>query len=149
VSKTDLRQALTALEPKTKAAKLREVMPLIEEKIKDGVRIAEILSVLQAGGLELTEGTLKSYLHRSRKKQSKPAERYVEPGDGRADDSGPSEKADEVANLEGRGQDTSVPASPVSMQDLDRIMKPDPVVQANELAQYERIGKQQRRNHKS
>jgi len=35
--KSDLTQALTAIEPKTKAAKVREVMPVIEQRIAAGV----------------------------------------------------------------------------------------------------------------
>ena len=34
------------------------------------------------------------------------------------------------------------------MQELDRLMKPDPVQQAEKLARYERLAKQQRRSRK-
>ncbi|WP_234909671.1 hypothetical protein [Xanthomonas citri] len=66
--KSDLTQALTAIEPKTKAAKVREVMPVIEQRIAAGVRIADILKTLKDSGIDLTEATLKSYLYRYRKK---------------------------------------------------------------------------------
>lgn len=66
--KSDLTQALTAIEPKTKAAKVREVMPVIEQRIAAGVRIADILKTLKDSGIDLTEATLKSYLYRYRRK---------------------------------------------------------------------------------
>lgn len=65
----DVVQALTALEPKTKAAKVREVMPLIEQRISAGVRIVDVLKALRESGIDLTEATLKSYLYRYRQKQ--------------------------------------------------------------------------------
>lgn len=68
----DLAQALTALEPKTKVARVREVMPVIEERIAAGVRIADIAKTLQDSGIDLTEATLKSYLYQHRKKKRKP-----------------------------------------------------------------------------
>jgi hypothetical protein len=36
----------------------------------------------------------------------------------------------------------------MSMQELDRLMKPDPAEQAEKLARYERLAKQQRRSRK-
>lgn len=59
------------MEPKTKASRVREVLPAIEQKLAEGVRIADILRTLSDGGLELTEGTLKSYLSRHRKRATK------------------------------------------------------------------------------
>ncbi|WP_231674477.1 hypothetical protein [Ralstonia pseudosolanacearum] len=76
--KSDLTQALTAMEPKTKAAKVREVMPVIEQRIAAGVRIADILKTLQGRGIDLTEATLKSYLYRYRRKQGKAVRRQTE-----------------------------------------------------------------------
>lgn len=38
----NLEKSLTALEPKTKVARVREVMSVIEERIAAGVRIADI-----------------------------------------------------------------------------------------------------------
>lgn len=35
------------------------------------------------------------------------------------------------------------------MQELDRLMNPDPAEQAEKMARYERLGKQQRRNHRT
>lgn len=124
--KTDLTQALMAIEPKSKAAKVREVMPVIEQRIAAGVRIADILKALKDSGLELSEATLKSYLYRYRKKQG---------------------KTGESVSYETKPE-PSTSSGPVSMQELDRLMKPDPAKQAEDLAHYERLAKQQRRSHK-
>lgn len=55
------------MEPKTKAARVRDVLPAIEQKVAEGVRIADIVRTLNNAGLELTVGTLKSYLSRHRR----------------------------------------------------------------------------------
>lgn len=130
MSSTDLRQALTAMEPKTKAAKVREVMPVIEQKIAAGVRIADIVTVLKDGGVDMSEATLTNYLYRFRKKR-KTAGRQAEPVGASS-----AEVPAQAAPL------------PVSMQELDRLMHPDPAGQAEEMAHYERVAKQQRRNRK-
>ncbi|WP_286613189.1 hypothetical protein [Variovorax jilinensis] len=54
------------MEPKTKAARLREILPAITQKIAEGVRVADIVRTLREQGLELSEGTLKNYLSRHR-----------------------------------------------------------------------------------
>lgn len=139
--KNDLTQALTAIEPKSKAAKVREVMPVIEQRIAAGVRIADILKALKDSGLELTKATLKSYLYRYRKKQRvKMVERQVQPVGSRSAGTptpAPSQESSEPPT----------PREPISMQQLDRLMKPDPAEQAEKLARYERLAKQQRRSH--
>ncbi|MEX3614424.1 MAG: conjugal transfer protein TraD [Burkholderia gladioli] len=145
--KTDLTQALTAIEPKTKAAKVREVMPVIEQRIAAGVRIADILKTLQDSGIELTEATLKSYLYRYRKKQGKTVGRQAEPVGPRSDNAPASTQTDESVSYE-TDSEPSTSSEPVSMQELDRLMKPDPAKQAEDLARYERLAKQQRRSRK-
>jgi hypothetical protein len=141
-----LAGALKALTPKTKAGMVRDLMPLIEEKIDQGVRISDILEVLKAGGLELSEGTFKNYLHRVRSRHGKP----------RMDRSVPSkddqERRSEVEGPAARAPDAGQQGPPtvaVSMPDLDRLIKPDPTEQADELARYERLAKQQRRSQRS
>ncbi len=46
------------LKPRTKAARLRALMGLIEAKLKKGVQHADILEWLNGEGLELTERTI-------------------------------------------------------------------------------------------
>ena len=65
----DLTNALMAVGPESKAAKIRQVMPLIEQQISAGVRLQVILDVLIQQGVELSMPTLKSYLQRYRKAQ--------------------------------------------------------------------------------
>ncbi|ARU20782.1 glutathione ABC transporter permease GsiD [Ralstonia solanacearum] len=138
------------MEPKTKAAKVREVMPVIEQRIAAGVRIADILKTLQGRGIDLTEATLKSYLYRYRRKQGKAVRRQTElVGTRRAADLPASTQPGESVSYETEAPGTSPSRGPISMQELDRLMKPDPEEQAEKLARYERLGKQQRRNHRT
>ncbi|CAJ3333245.1 Uncharacterised protein [Burkholderia pseudomallei] len=146
--KSDLTQALTAIEPKTKAAKVREVMPVIEQRIAAGVRIADILKTLKDSGIDLTEATLKSYLYRYRKKQGKTVGRQAEPVAPRSNSAPASTQSGESVSYETESE-PSTSGGPVSMQELDRLMNPDPAEQAEKMARYERLGKQQRRNHRT
>ncbi|SAK83304.1 hypothetical protein AWB77_04268 [Caballeronia fortuita] len=150
----DVMQALTALEPKTKAAKVREVMPVIEQRIAAGVRIADILKALRDSGIDLSEATLKSYLYRYRQKTHVERENAGQriPSNARQasatepvsqrhyPDSSSINDSDSPANRASQG--------PISMQELDRLMKPDPAEQAEKLERYERLAKQQRRSRK-
>lgn len=154
----DVVQALTALEPKTKAAKVREVMPLIEQRLSAGVRIVDVLKALRANGIDLTEATLKSYLYRYRQKQQVEQETtgqklpanvqqpsVTEPVSQRHYSDSPSiSDSDLSTDSTSHGH----PHGPMSMQELDRLMKPDPAEQAEKLARYERLAKQQRRSRK-
>lgn len=62
--------ALSKLKPAGKAARLRQLMPVIETKLNDGVRAADILQALKESGLDLTMGTFRNYVHLYRKKQA-------------------------------------------------------------------------------
>jgi hypothetical protein len=131
---------------------------VIEQRLAAGVRIADILKALRDGGIDLTEATLKSYLYRYRQKHGR-AETAKPPAQPGARQTGvshsdaalggdsltprpaalpPSNEADSSENPPTRG--------PISMQELDRLMKPDPAEQAEKLARYERLAKQQRRS---
>ena len=154
----NLIETLTALEPKTKAAKVREVMPVIEQRLAAGVRIADILKALSNGGIELTEATLKSYLYRYRRKHGR-AETARPPAQPGARQTGVSHSdaalgGDSLTprpaalppSNEADSSNTPLARGPISMQELDRLMKPDPAEQAEKLARYERLAKQQRRS---
>ncbi|WP_250469947.1 MULTISPECIES: conjugal transfer protein TraD [unclassified Caballeronia] len=154
----DVVQALTALEPKTKAAKVREVMPLIEQRLSAGVRIVDVLKALRANGIDLTEATLKSYLYRYRQKQQVeqetagqklPANVQHSSATGSVSQrhySDSSSISDSDLSTDSVSHEAS--QGPISMQELDRLMKPDPAEQAEKLARYERLAKQQRRSRK-
>lgn len=62
-----IESALASLTARTKAGRFRQLMPLIEAKIKEGVRHDEILAALNANGFDLSESTYKTYLARNRK----------------------------------------------------------------------------------
>lgn len=65
----DLKNSLEKLSATTKASRLRALMPLIEAKLAEGVRHAEIILTLNAQGFSLTEKTYRNYLHRHRKQR--------------------------------------------------------------------------------
>ena len=128
---SELIEALSAIEPRTKAAKVRAVMPLIEQRIAAGVRIADILVAMNSSGLDITEATLKSYLYRYRKKKGRPTKR----------------QAMSTATEKNVSYETDLPENknqPVLMQQLDRLLKPDPETLADDVKRYERLAKQHR-----
>lgn len=62
------RSKLEALQPKSKAARLRGLMPVIERKLAEGVGAAQIAEALTQEGLSLTPEMLRNYVYRYRKK---------------------------------------------------------------------------------
>lgn len=66
----DLKLSVETLQVKTKAARLRALMPLIEAKVRDGVRHTDIIVALNEQGFELSKPTYLSILQRYRQKQS-------------------------------------------------------------------------------
>ena len=65
----ELIEGIRALSVRTKSGRLRALMPVIEDRLADGVRQQDIITALREGGIDLTPGTFKSYLHRYRAKQ--------------------------------------------------------------------------------
>ena len=55
---------LSRLQPRSKAARLRALMPQIRAKLEEGVQHSDIIRLLNQQGLELTERTYQSYLYR-------------------------------------------------------------------------------------
>lgn len=73
----DLKIYIEKLEARTKAGRLRGLMPVIEAKVKQGIRHVEIIQALNEQGFAISEHTYRSYLQRYRKKQiagDKPAQ---------------------------------------------------------------------------
>lgn len=136
--KPDLKQAVLQTAPTTKAAQLREVMPEIEKKLAAGTQLATIHHALTHAGLDLTFQTLKTYLYRYRKKH-RPERQLAPTPSSPPDPSGPCENAPPAAPTS---------RAPLSMRELNRLMKPDPAEQAEKLARYERLAKQQRRSRR-
>ncbi len=61
--------ALSRLQPRSKAARLRALMPQTRARLEEGVQHSDIIRLLNQQGLELTERTYQSYLYRFRKEQ--------------------------------------------------------------------------------
>jgi hypothetical protein len=66
---SNLKIPIENLEARTKAGKLRSLMPMIEAKVNQGIRHVEIIKALNEHGFAISEYTYRSYLRRYRKKQ--------------------------------------------------------------------------------
>ena len=63
-----ISDALQQLPVNTKSRRLRDLWPVIEAKLAEGITHDEILRLLNESGFDLTERTYKSYLYRYRKR---------------------------------------------------------------------------------
>ena len=64
----DLKTAILSLPGKTLAAKLRQLMPDIDRRVREGVGHEEIVETLNQHGLDVKLETFRKYLYRYRKK---------------------------------------------------------------------------------
>lgn len=64
----ELIESIQGLSARTKVGRLRALMPVIEDRLAAGVAQQDIVTALRDGGIDLTLGTFKSYLHRHRAK---------------------------------------------------------------------------------
>ena len=64
----DLEARIEALTGRTAAARLRAVMPVIDRKVREGVRHEDIVEALQAAGLRVSLNTFRVNLYRYRKR---------------------------------------------------------------------------------
>lgn len=126
--------------PTTKAAKLRQVLPEIEQQLAAGVRLESIHKVLEEAGFGLTVPVLRTYLHRLRKEKRSSTREEEQPVDIAA---GPTYVCD--ANQENASDGLSLHQA-LSMQEIESLIRPDPTQQAEKIAHYERLAKQQRRS---
>lgn len=144
MTKPDAKQAVMQTEPTTKAAQLREVMPEIEKKLTAGVQLKTIHNALTGAGFDLTFQTLKTYLYRYRKKhQAKTVGQPTDAARSPPADTPPSSLARKSVARDTHSSETSPSRQPISMQELDRLMKPDQGEQAEKLARYERLAQQE------
>ena len=149
MARLDLATALKAVEPETKAAQIRQVMPIIEQQLKAGVRRQAILDVLKEQGIEIGMETLKSYLYRYRKalkaegktdavdvpkQPAMEAQPQVQP-----------EPKTESVSYDSDKDDKQQPA-PMAPSELSKIMNPGDDVNASELARYESAGRSRRKS---
>lgn len=142
MAKLDLATALQAVEPETKAAQIRQVMPIIEQQLKAGVRRQAILDVLKAQGIEISMETLKSYLYRYRK-SVKAGTVEAPASEPRLQSAAPAEKSGSVSyDIEPENEE---PPPPMAPTELNKIMNPGDDVNASELARYESASPSRRR----
>ena len=149
MAKLDLATALQAVEPETKAAQIRQVMPIIEQQLKAGVRRQAILNVLKEQGIEIGMETLKSYLYRYRKALK---------AEGKSDavdvPKQPAMEAQPQVQLEPKPESVSYDSdkdnqqqpAPMAPSELSKIMNPGDDVNASELARYESAGRSRRKS---
>jgi len=64
----DLEARIEALTGRTAAARLRAIMPVIDRKVREGVRHEDIVEALQAAGLNVSLNTFRVNLYRYRKR---------------------------------------------------------------------------------
>ncbi|MGY2353991.1 hypothetical protein ACW9H6_22160 [Pseudomonas sp. SDO528_S397] len=149
MARLDLAAALKAVEPETKAAQIRQVMPIIEQQLKAGVRRQAILNVLKEQGIEIGMETLKSYLYRYRKALK---------AEGKSDavdvPKQPAMEAQPQVQLEPKPESVSYDSdkdnqqqpAPMAPSELSKIMNPGDDVNASELARYESAGRSRRKS---
>ena len=149
MARLDLAAALKAVEPETKAAQIRQVMPIIEQQLKAGVRRQAILDVLKEQGIEIGMETLKSYLYRYRKALK---------AEGKSDavdvPKQPAMEAQPQVQLEPKPESVSYDSdkdnqqqpAPMAPSELSKIMNPGDDVNASELARYENAGRSRRKS---
>lgn len=145
MAKLDLATALQAVEPETKAAQIRQVMPIIEQQLKAGVRRQAILNVLKEQGIEISMETLKSYLYRYRK--SVKAGTVEAPANVPSSQSAavvPEATAEKPESYDTKTESQDLPA-PMAPNELSKIMNPGDDVNASELARYESASPSRRR----
>lgn len=141
----DLTNALMAVGPESKAAKIRQVMPLIEQQLSAGVSRQMILDVLKEQGIELSMETLKSYLYRYRKAQREKADKQPKT----ASPAPSTQPVIEQAAPEKNGGDTDSETevsqtAPLGPSELSKIMNPGDDQNASDLAMYENAGRRKR-----
>lgn len=149
MARLDLATALKAVEPETKAAQIRQVMPIIEQQLKAGVRRQAILDVLKEQGIEIGMETLKSYLYRYRKalKAAVKSEALAVPKPPAMEAQPqvqPEPKTDSVSY--NTNEDDQQQPAPMPPSELSKIMNPGDDVNASELARYESAGRSRRKS---
>lgn len=149
MARLDLATALKAVEPETKAAQIRQVMPIIEQQLKAGVRRQAILDVLKEQGIEIGMETLKSYLYRYRKalkaEGKSDAVDVSKPPAMEAQPQVQPEPKTESISYDSDKDDQQQPA-PMAPSELSKIMNPGDDVSASELARYESAGRSKRKS---
>jgi hypothetical protein len=144
-SKTnDPKSAIQHMEPNTKSALNKSMFTNIEDRIKAGVSLVQIVDALNQTGVDISLATLKSYLYRLRKSSMQMKERAPSPTLAHSDSHAKSTLSELEPTPTRKGfPDASTPG--ISPHVLDALINPDPVQQAEDLSKYERLAKLNRR----
>lgn len=67
---SDVKQDLANLKPRKISGRVKELMPVIEERLAAGVAMDDIVGVLNKSGITINKATLTVYLSRFRKPKS-------------------------------------------------------------------------------
>ena len=148
-------QAIRQLEPITIAGRLRPLMPEIERKLADGVRLAAIHRALVGVGFDMTLQTLSAYVSRHRKRAAKTVPRSTTPT------AAPVAAAPAGIAPSAGNQDRALPITrsalvaasarrhePPSPQEQLRLLRSDPDEEAVEMDGYDRMGKEMARRER-
>ena len=73
----DARDAIRALNPQSQAGRLRELMPDIEAKVREGVRHDEIVAALGRAGIQVSLPTFRTTLYRWRRSCSEGTKSWI------------------------------------------------------------------------
>ncbi|WP_130905446.1 TraD protein [Pseudomonas sp. Sample_22] len=147
MARLDLATALKAVEPETKAAQIRQVMPIIEQQLKAGVRRQAILDVLKEQGIEIGMETLKSYLYRYRKAlKAEGKSDAVDVPKPPAMEAQPQAQPETNSVSYDADKDDQQQPPPMTPSALSKIMNPGDDVNASELARYESAGRSRRKS---
>ncbi len=142
-----LTQAIEAIAPATKAARLRSVLPLLQAKLDAGVRLAVLVEIVNAHGMIISKGTLQNYLYRYRKKTREVSRPIVRAAPANASGSESTHAPALGAAFEAKNKVASPvpPSSTVLLHELEQIMHPDPFEQEKEFERYEALGRKLRK----
>lgn len=152
MSKIDLKAVISQVEPTTKVAQLRQVMPEIEEKLAAGVTLAQLHKAMTEAGFEVAFETLKTYLYQHRRKSRQAASRPLASASSSTPPELPSPSGPAPAGEHGTPQEIPDAAPPqpgvrppVAPDELVRLMRPDPEKHAADFAELQRLGKEMAR----
>ncbi|MGI4847042.1 MAG: hypothetical protein ACRYGK_02735 [Janthinobacterium lividum] len=136
----DLGQDLARIEPKTIVGKIRKYMPLIDQKMSEGVSAQDMLEVLSKHGIDLNISTFRYYVHQYRKQKKSSGEV--------SSNTLPRKTKIEKNIAEKNLPETAPPQKrePLSVQDLHKVMNQDPLTFEKEVEESERRYKEHLKN---
>lgn len=126
--KPAVKKEMAKLKPATTAAKVRAMMPQIQEQLANGVPYADIVAALNEAGLELAPRNFETILYRYRKKHgaAAPAASAQPPAEPEADAAGePAAAPEPPAATEQPAAKTETDAQKRDREALERTFNPE------------------------